>query len=391
LLRRPPVILVTDCTQEPQITSHYFNGSNEIDFEQVYKTIKKDLFRFKPCTHRPSTDSWPCRACTNAFLKIFWWCAARILDYFADFIQHDTAMMGSVWFHLLDVFQESSLYFPTKAILKNPPQSTPAAIHDFFSNNEFSTILGYRNAYWFWGNFGQTLDLMKHVLDGPEEESKNCGPMDDIIHPPDGDVMALTGDYNTGPWQSGLTPWEQFLHIDSQGVDGFEDLEKKAEGGVVRYLPMGAIGIIKTHTDRLREIARKISPDPEFLHRFEKSCLVFPQSVNDPPASYRTSGGKEMVYKLVNGAPPIVRSGGYPDTEMEIPDETFTMLDDAVGLLRGIKAYKPLSGDPRDDDDDDDDENDEDDEYPDDAFDMWAIYEPKKSPDDTKSHKAAKA
>jgi hypothetical protein len=235
---------------------------------------------------------------------------------------------------------------------------------------------------------------MKNVLDGPEEESKNCGPMDDIIHPPDGDVMVLTGDYNTGPWQSGLTPWEQFLHIDSQGVDGFEDLEKKAEGGVVRYLPMGAIGIIKTHTDRLREIARKISPDPEFLHRFEKSCLVFPQNANDPPASYRTSDGKEMVYKLVNGAPPIVRSGGYPDTEMEYPDETPTMLDDAVGLLRGIKAYKPLSGDPRDDEDDEDaedDENDEDDVYPDDAFDMWAIYEPKKSPDGTKSHKAAKA
>jgi hypothetical protein len=291
-------------------------------------------------------------------------------------------MMGSIWFQLLDDLQESQMWLPYKAILDNPPEATEQTVADFFSNNEFSTVLGHRHAAWFEGNYLQTIALMKELLRLRKNRRYIRG---DVIHPPDGEVMGPTGEYNTGPWQSGLTPWQQFLCAGSPGVDGFEDIEKEAAGGSVRYLPMAAIGIIKTHTERARKAARNISSDPEFLERFEKKCLVFPQSVNDPPCSFHSTDGKEMMYKLVNGAPPIVRSGGYPDEDMLFPNETFTMLDDGAGLLRGIKAYKPVSGEPHDEEDDEDDN----DGYRDDAFDMWAVYERKEMPGGTESNKMA--
>jgi hypothetical protein len=359
-----PIILVTDYTQLPPITTHYINGDNTLDFRNVYTTIKS-LLTHPPCTHHEYPGSWPCGLCDFAFLSTYWTSAAHLLDYFADFLAHDTALMCSLWFHLFDVFQETHLWLPYTSPFKDPPRISPQTTALSAAQFHVGCFLDAIDAELFLKERSKFLALVDGVLHGPKE---GRAPTEKIVHSPDGEVKSPVAGCNTGPWLSGLSAWQQFLCAGSPGVDGCEELDDN-----VRYVPMAAIGIIKTHTERARRLALGVSSDVEFLHAFEKNCLVFPAGVEAPSHSYRSIEGKDVTYRLVNGAPPIVRHAGYGDPAMACSNETFTMLDDCVGLCRGIEPYEPVSGEPKDDAD----ESDEDEE---DAFDMWAVYQSRESP-----------
>jgi hypothetical protein len=345
-----PIILVHDHTHAPVITILYVNGDNELNFESVYKSIKA-LLKHPACSHRLSENHWPCPPCSKAFSTTYWESACRLLDYFADFVAYDDAPMSSLWFYLLDLWQETHVWFPCDA----------------------AGVAAQTAARSFESDFQATLELMNTVMLGAEG---NKLPRERLVHTPSGEKTGPAGIYNTGPWISGLKPWEQFLCRGSPGVAGFKQDEEKEP---VRYVPMAAIGIIKTHTERARALAVRLNPDPEFLKSFDQSSLQFPQPGKALSYAYRSLQGVTTSYHLVNGTPPVIRYPGYGDPNQLSADPTFTLLDEFVGLCKGVKAYEPVSGHVQEPDAGDEDDKDNgagiltnEIEYVK-AFDMWAV------------------
>lgn len=335
-----PIILVHDHTQKTVLTTLYVNGDNELNFESIYKSIKS-LPKHPTCSHRQSEDHWPCTPCAKAYSATFWEGACRLLDYFADFLIHDNGVMSGLWFYLLDIWQEMHVWFPCDAVLARVAGSS--------SEVTLAAALSFKS------DFEATVELVDRVIHGSESRKVH---REQLIHAPSGETRGPAGVYNTGPWVSGLTPWEQFLYKGSPGVAGF----KKDEKDSVRYIPAAAISIIKTHTERARRLATQMNPDPEFLNHFDKNKLQFPQSTDAPSHLYKLLNNTTTTYRLVNGAPPIIRSPGFGDPNQTCSKQTLTLLDEFVGRCKGVMAYKPVSGDE--------------DEHRDEcmmAFDMWAI------------------
>jgi hypothetical protein len=345
--RDTPIILVHDHTQKTVLTMLYVNGNNELNFESVYKSIKL-LLRHPLCSHRQSEDHWPCTPCAQAFSTTFWGGACRLLDYFADFLIHDNGVMSGLWFYLLDIWQEMHVWFPCDAVLARGTAGSGSEV----------ALAAARS---FKSDFEATVELVDRVIHGTEQRKVH---REQLIHTPSGETRGPAGAYNTGPWVSGLTPWEQFLLKGSPGVAGF----KKDEKDSVRYIPMAAISIIKAHTERARRLAAQMNPDPEFLNHFDKNKLWFPQSTDAPSHLYKLPDNTTTTYGLVNGAPPIIQSPGFNDPNQTCSKQTLLLLDEFVGRCKGVRAYKPVSGD----EDANGDEGMR-------AFDMWAVSQRKGS------------
>jgi len=335
-----PIILVHDHTQKTVLTTLYVNGNNELNFESIYKSIKL-LLRHPACSHRQSEDYWPCTPCAKTFSTTFWEGACRLLDYFADFLVHDNGIMSGLWFYLLDIWQEMHVWFPCDAVLARGVAGPGSEV----------ALAAARS---FKSDFEATVELVDRVIHGTESRKVH---REQLIHTPSGETKGPAEVYNTGPWVSGLKPWEQFLRKGSPGVAGFKEDEKDS----VRYVPMAAIGIIKTHTKRARRLAVQMNSDPAFLKAFDQSSLRFPQSTDAKPLMY-TLKNITTKYRLVNGAPPILRYPGYGDPHQSCSNQTLPLLDEFVGQCKDVPAYRPVSGDE--------------DEHGDEgmmAFDMWAV------------------
>ena len=113
----PPVIFITDHTTLPPTANRYICGNNDIVFPTAYKQIKS-LLSHPTCPHRRRPDTWPCHPCESTFTTKYWSCAATLLDYFADFYPTDTPLMQSIWFYLLDIWQENASHLPYEAVLE---------------------------------------------------------------------------------------------------------------------------------------------------------------------------------------------------------------------------------------------------------------------------------
>jgi hypothetical protein len=381
----PPLpILVTDHTTSPPITMHYHLGDNTLSFEPIYK-LTKSLLSHPPCSHSPL---WPCAPCSTAFLHPYWAAAAHLLDYFADFAAHDNALMSSLWFHLLDIWQETSSYFPCTEILRTHDVA-PASVQRFTA------------ARWFLQEYRGTMGLFDMLIHGWGRE-RGERQAEQIVHVPSGDVCGLAGEYNTGPYVSGLRGWEQWLCAGGPGValpalsssigdDGHGEESKKKEEeeegkeGITRHIPHAAVALIHTYTTRLRRLAAQVNPDPDFLNRFDQNCLDLPTAPSSLQRhSYRSKiTGRTVTYQLVNGTPPVIRYPGYGDPSMLCSRQDFTLLDECVAMCKGDEAYEPVSGEAKDEEEgeEDSDEENEGEDYNEEAFDVWTVRETKEEGD----------
>jgi hypothetical protein len=320
-----PTILVEDYTQEPIITTKYLCGENELDFKEVYTKVTS-LPKHPRCTHDPI---WPCEACSSAFNELYWASAALLLDYMADFLPYDTSLMQSVWFYLIDIWQESTGWFPCEEVERNLELNP-------------KVVAAWVKARWVRSEFTATVELMNQVIFGLEGAGM---PKEPIIHPPSGDARNAADEYNTGPYISGLSPWQQWLCEDSPGV------ATSASSLPSRHVPMGAIAIMKTHTERVRRLAEKFKPgDKDFLRSFDQHSLKSPTASSPTQTHHSRLTGKTVTYRLSNGAPPVQRYAGIGDTDMVGSNPDFNLLDDCVGLCKGQELYKPVSGEEGDGD-----------------------------------------
>lgn len=178
------------------------------------------------------------KECDKEFLDEFWDCLAILLDYFADFLIHDTATMQSVWFHLLDVVQEAG--------------ELP---HTFWEPN----IPACDHARQFSQHYSEVLVFTNQVIVPLITQSS-----DTLIRPNVAQTTSPTVDL--GNFRAGLKPWHQFLYNQGPGFDvvlnnatttpciWLTSDDKTTE----QYIPMGALAIIQKYNEKLRALTKEL-------------------------------------------------------------------------------------------------------------------------------------
>lgn len=349
-----PAIRVEDTDSTvPALTLHYALGSNSLDTVAVAASIyslSTHPGRARTMHDEPGTvEVLPC---SETFLTTFWSAAASLLDYFADFHATDTPAMQSAWFHLLDTWQA-------------------AAASTLALNKQDHRLRFSHEAQDFKSDYEQTLALFQRLVGQPQEGPRNRRAEPDekhseaLIHAPSGRVDARAGTYETGPFVSGLKPWQQFLcagapgfalALASPGADEGDD----ARDADTRFVPQPAIALMHAHTARARALLAEHTAEHdasavgEKLAAFDASALTFPSTTHREytTRSFLATGKGEgtrllYTYSLFQAAPPVRRHEGLCDPSMMMEPPTLLRLDEAVGNCKGTEAYVPMTG-PRD-------------------------------------------
>lgn len=361
-----PQIHIIDTVSDPPVTIQYIAGENTVSLATVYPSIKR-LLAHPACKHSTVyTDNatypdianlLPCQPCEAQFVDMFWRNAATLLDYFADFFANDTPAMHAVWFHLLDMWQETALWMPDRDTMQE-------------LNLESQ----------FLKDLDETMILFQRVIFGTATNLAGVSPpFEEIIHHPDGIKDSPAGEYDTGPWISGLKPWQQFLCDGGPGVaplcapspplsvdTGTSTRDCKAKR--TRYIPMPGLALIAKHSSRARRHATSLAlldrdSAPEALSAFDAHSLMFPPKGHSHTHVSATTG-RTVSYELVNAAPPVVRYVGLADPSMLAARPTWTLVDECVGVCRGCEGYVARSGVEEGEIEEDEG-----------AFDMWVVRE----------------
>ncbi|KAI1511291.1 hypothetical protein Ptr86124_009695 [Pyrenophora tritici-repentis] len=452
-----PPHIDTTTTNLTRLTGLYINGPKKIPLAFAYPLIKS-LLRHPPCLHRSTPTSWPCGPCEGHFTAHYWACAAVLLDYFSDFFWRDSAHMQALWFYLLDIWQEKAAWLPCEAVFATATAWRTGLLEMRITGIQF---VGVKVEPWvleraivFESHVRETIDLIEKVVWGRKGKA-STGPAPDfrlmrigqdayscnssggmesdlsdrVIYDPNGKAYAPSGNYETGPWVSGVKPWLQFLGVggpgvgvstgrrhnnnhtntankhnnDNQADDAGTANSNQEEGKttITRYVPQSAIAIMKYHTKRTSYFATRLdiySPDdPDGFHiGVEDNSLAFPEVWKVDEHSYVSQlTGCKTTYSLRNGAPLIVRHRGWGDVDLAVKNPDLVLVDECVALSKRLGVYESVGGpaesedddddDAEDEDDDDDDEDDEDgedegeveeeEEEPENVFDMWTVVE----------------
>ncbi|KAJ4384017.1 hypothetical protein N0V86_000861 [Didymella sp. IMI 355093] len=327
----------------PALTLHYTLGSNSLDTVAIAASIYGLLTHpGRACIEPDTAEVVPY---SDAFFTAFWSAAASLLDYFADFYTIDTPLMQSVWFHLLDIWQTAS----------------PAALYKQDSDFRYSF-----EAQTFNSDYNETLALFQRLVGHPQGETAWRGRADGkhteaLIHNPNGRVEAEAGAYETGPFLSGLKPWQQFLFA---GAPGFLPTPPSSDPGAqttqdqhTRYIPQPAIALMQAHTARARALLTQLAHRqnlhadlPQSLAAFDAAALAFPSVTHRPYTAHsllvrdHAGPGTVYAYSLLQGVPPVRRHEGLSDPSMIVEHPDLMRLDEAVGSCRGAEAYVPMTG-----------------------------------------------
>ncbi|KAF2796076.1 hypothetical protein K505DRAFT_373466 [Melanomma pulvis-pyrius CBS 109.77] len=338
----PPVILIADWSEVPPITLIYIKGKHELHLESLYTAIKSLSTHpgrgFSSICGTPTQPDRPGHACSGVFLNHFWNLFACIIDYVADFAIHDNAVTQSVWFHLVDVLQVEASKLP----------------HEFWTPG----LRICTHARVFMLEFEQSLQLFCHMVTGIKVPSPS---MDKLIRPtfPMGDNLVFCG----SGWKTGLKPWQQFLYNESPGFDVPEaDRVLVEDDGFSRYLegkeivkrqhvPLGALAIVHKHTERSRNIAKRLALDrgeerdeETILEEFDQHALKISGSFSYPSLHGRTAYVQHMYPgPLHNGTP--IRYSGYADPSNIDEHPDLYLLDECVGDHKGHDAFMHPYGD----------------------------------------------
>ncbi|KAJ4325634.1 hypothetical protein N0V94_000589 [Neodidymelliopsis sp. IMI 364377] len=335
-----PIIRVEDASATPAITMRYICGNNDLNLETIYTDIHILLEHPGRAKIDSVSNAHKVIHCSDAFLDTFWSAAASLLDYFADFLATDTALMQSVWFHLLDEWQKSS---PSRLYREIVARTSTSVFFDIIT------------AQAFLKDYDATLSLFHRTIFTKAHARPN-DPDESIIHCPTGETHTPSSEYTTGPYLSGLKPWQQFLYAGSPGFspclqasNGTDPSEPDAST-IIRYVPQPAIALIEAHTRRARNLAATVAAREEWdaaevLAAFQAHALAIPRTTEEvhtyPSLIWP---GKTLSYQVESGAPPVKRYEGLGDPSMVVEEPDFVLLDEAVGFCKGRDAYEAVTG-----------------------------------------------
>lgn len=335
-----PPTRVENCDHAiPDLKLRYTCGENDLDLKTIYTEIHSLLEHPGQASLFGSFGRGKITPCSDAFLNTLWSTAASLLDYFADFYATDTALMQSIWFHLLDIWQTAS-----------PLRLYRDVVAHAHSTGSSSVI----TAQSFLRDYKDMIELIHRLIfSKARAQPDNHG--ESIIHCLTGEVEGAMGKYTTGPYISGLKPWQQFLYDGSPGFKlATEGNDAHAagvdKGSTVRYVPQPIIGLIQAHTMRARNLTAKFAASSEgvdaaeLLAKFDATALALPKQEHEtytyPSLLHQ---GKSISYQLKRGAPPVKRYEGLGDPSMMDERPDFVLLDEAVGMCKGREAYIPMT------------------------------------------------
>ncbi|RAR00534.1 hypothetical protein DDE82_007189 [Stemphylium lycopersici] len=271
--------------------------------------------------------------------------------------------------------------------------------------NGVELVWGAEKARLFERDVRDTIGLFETVIWGRRATPEM---RDQVLYDPRGEAWCPAGEYDTGPWISGVKPWCQFLSSGGPGVvepvaaspasgdrhgspfTGRDDPESvyescKADGNTnistttttQRYIPHPAIALLNSHTTHARTLAHSLftSLDPDNLASsladFDSHSVSFP-SVETPSRTYVSAiTSQQTTYTLSNGAPPVLRPSGYADPSMDVQDPDWNLVDECLAVCKGVPAYEGVSGMGGQDGDDEEESEDE----VEDVFDLWTVVE----------------
>ena len=331
--------------------------------------------------------------------------------------------MQAVWFHLLDIWQESATSLPYEVVL------------DYAQRLGAGPVWGVEQARRFEEDVRKTIDLFHIVVwglrsgggDGDVEIAVGSrgGAMgsemaDRLLYDPRGEAWCPVGEYETGPWVSGTKPWLQFLGIGGPGVavrlatgstlsdnddddsnieaddddddDGLEMGSKAQDKDknnhtitLTRYIPMPAIAIIKSHTDRIHILASRLDTrnrraaaihnannnfnnntnTSTFLASVQQKSLAFPSVWTTEKHVYVSKlTGCKTTYLLRNGAPPIFRHAGFGDPNMVVIAPDWVLVDECVAISKNVLPYEAIGGPAEEEDEEEEEEEEEEEDGP---------------------------
>ncbi|KAF2265306.1 hypothetical protein CC78DRAFT_203002 [Lojkania enalia] len=246
-----PLIVVEDWAMEPPVTMRYINADHDLDFLLVYKAVR--TLPSHPgrgalsIIYEGVGHKYALKPCTDDFLEHFFSCAGNLADYLAVFYPHDNAITQAVWLRLLDNFQIAAK-LPHNILQTQAPVCSHAG--------DFSKA--YDEVFRFINN------ILTNSHDPTSCRTQNVAHSFNMVTP--------RRPY-LGAFKFGMKPWQQFLLNGSPGfcVEGQsrrydieegmefyagESGEKKVKQVVV---PMGALGIVQKHTERMRGFVKEMA------------------------------------------------------------------------------------------------------------------------------------
>ncbi|EMD65459.1 hypothetical protein COCSADRAFT_354648 [Bipolaris sorokiniana ND90Pr] len=304
--------------------------------------------------------------------------------------------MQAIWFHLFDIWQESTAWLIDNAVLEVRAQQQSSTADTNTTMLRADRVRCAAKARAFVKNVKDTVELVEVVLWGRKQGTNTAAAahptQETILYDPRGEVWRPNGEYDTGPWISGIKPWCQFLYNDGPGVaplpippslakqqnlnPNSSNTNRKPDNSnpitTTRYIPHPAIAILTSHTQRARALAlaHYTAFTPEETHvshlkEFDAYAPVFPTPRHPVHTCTSPLTGHTMSYALGNGAPPVLRHVGFADPEMMDERADWNLLDECVAMCKGMDPYLGVSGEMGD-------AGGEEEEA---AFDVWTVVE----------------
>ncbi|KAF2735136.1 hypothetical protein EJ04DRAFT_563642 [Polyplosphaeria fusca] len=302
-------------------TTTYIKGDANYDFLKCFRRIVL-LKKHRGCGSIKivpnAVPPWILTECTPAFLEEFWTCAAIIADYFYTFFPHDSIHMQQMWLDLLDKH-----FFPAARL----PHNCSVRVAE----------LRCTHAQAFTEQLHEYSDFMNLLLRSVGIPAEPLVTLEGVMEP------TVTGaDY--GRFRSDITAWEQFLMKDSPGF-GVDDKDKVYPKGKIKiddqgktqtvvHVPRGALAIVSTYIERLREIMELIyEDDPKRRHvlrDFDNTAFDMSQQ-----SIYTSLDGRKLVvepmYPVPNSANAPKQPRGPADPGELLRNPGLQQLDESIG------------------------------------------------------------
>ncbi|KAF1966920.1 hypothetical protein BU23DRAFT_306979 [Bimuria novae-zelandiae CBS 107.79] len=332
----PPIILVSDFEENPPITLRYVNGDNELDFETVYVNINRlcdhsGRGRLETSTVSGAVPSLQLKECDEEFLDAFWSCGANLCDYFAEFFTSDTAVMQSMWFHMLEKLQQAAI-LPHQFWLPAVPSCEHA---EAFEKD--------------WASF-------HHVINSLAVPRKT-GLFGSIVCPPH--LLNARLNIDLGDNKDGLGRWQQFLY---RGSPGFTVPE--AERVYARttqdapdptafevHVPRAGLALVEKHTERLRLLAERLAEGESQTDDEASASVPLDQKTLNlkHESTYTSIDGRQVLTQPMYPRPEAERAPRHgpnlEDPSFDLTNPCFQHVNECIGVLKGGDVFRHADDD----------------------------------------------
>ncbi|KAF2653967.1 hypothetical protein K491DRAFT_717603 [Lophiostoma macrostomum CBS 122681] len=366
---QPIKILVTDwdMPETQRAPREYHCGANELDMKKVYSRISGMRYHEQRGRvvrvrmrhgegegegeeEKENIPAPRLKPCTPSYLNDFFaYSLTYIIDYLLDFHADDTSFGQRTFHHLITRLQAAATQLP-HAYWDTAQPSCP---HARFFTEQYEASMSFINFLLSRRRERLTDNLVHYTR-----------PMIDGEH------------FRFGEYVNGFKPWEQWVLGGSPGFGGAEvdgDGEKEMEWelehetelyqygvregqvSTTRYVPMGALGIVQRHSERMRKVAERVADQEHpgeagavervaFLREFDDHALSLTHGNEYTSLTGHKTIARPMTFTTSNPASAPHRVTGFMDPSALMTEPGLWKLDEATGQARGLEPVEHPAG-----------------------------------------------